>query len=192
MEYENFHQNIYYLVDLKDGKFSLAIESLLGTSTDHGESASLEFAKLQKDKDYENLPHTCTKWQIWIWFSQRSSPLSYRQQCFPRRGSVLSALSWYKLLLSKEEEHVPNTETWLFEHRMAKTLLRRKNPVSLKNYLLSVWTQLNLPLTMRKNFWWNFSQLIRVTQGALIQWNREDDCFKKRTHQQFVVSLPSI
>jgi len=39
-EYENFKQDICYLVDLKDGKGAVAVKSLLGTSTHHRAAAS--------------------------------------------------------------------------------------------------------------------------------------------------------
>lgn len=48
------------------------------------------------------------------------------------------------------------------------------------------------PIYCGEKFWRNFSQLICVTQGELRQPNREDDCFKKRTHQQLAASLHSM
>lgn len=38
-EYENFQQDISYLVDWKDGKGRVTIKCLLGTSTDRGATA---------------------------------------------------------------------------------------------------------------------------------------------------------
>lgn len=39
-EYQNFQRDICYLVDLKDGKGTVTIKCLLGTSRDHGAPAS--------------------------------------------------------------------------------------------------------------------------------------------------------
>lgn len=118
-----------------------------------------------------------------VCFSQRSL-LSYRHKnTFQERVNFSSNLSGYSLFQGNKRN-----KTWLNEQHMAKTLWNRKNPILLKNHLLSARTQLNLHL-----LWEEFLEEFFTFNSRDPRWadatQQEGWPLKNSTYQHFAVSL---